>query len=726
LWVLIGEFWYLSPPGAIAPKADPADADGDRGVIVPNVAMGGEDSPVVEMASAVASADSGAGSDTATDDDDDAASADINFFAAVESSSTAEVALREAVHRAEVRRRRDRAGSSEKIVDHIDHPGASNPNGVIDYFNHRRAIGRLLAHVRAAHVDRDHATSPHNGPPTGYYYYTGGAATYIQNPGGADIPPGASAHGAPAGYYYKAGATGYIEDPPGTYSPAGATAPIADPGGTYSAAGASAPTTDPAGTYSSPYALTRLFLDPNPTTPATGVLSFNSAAAVADYYGETSFEASLAKEFFAGYGDTSATMLFTRYSAGGDRPHLYGGNLSNNLTPKDLQNGSLSITFDGLTWPEPVTYSVGLIDLFGATRFSAAAKIIQNAINTSIDQQPLVVTSGSTITPFHFSFTGSIIGDLLQITSVSSGGSIELGAEISGPDGNPIGQIVTQRDGTTGGPGLYTLFAKAGTVLPETMTDSYGVLTVGSVSGPGAVAFGERVPGVGVQSDNPMTAIDGPGPWPGTWLVNNAPAEPIGPEDLTMTATPLVVNYNSLGGATGKRNFFEIQPNGAFGYDYNPSTLSFASGTVADELLLTGGSPGAIDSFHGGKLPPASAYMSNVVQNEYSQFGSFQATWETLAQLDPSYLGNLAIWAQSTGDLYTFLNQWTNTTLPAGSSLPMTDPAGTYSGPGASAPTLDPPGTHSGPGASAPTPDMPGIYINQADTPFSGAAANGI
>ena len=119
--------------------------------------------------------------------------------------------------------------------------------------------------------------------------------------------------GAPAGYYYEAGATAYIKDPAGTYSPAGASAPIADPGGTYSAAGASAPTTDPAGTYSSPYALNRLFLVWQNTTPATAVLSFNSATAVANYYGATSSEASLANEFFAGYGDTSATMLFTRY-----------------------------------------------------------------------------------------------------------------------------------------------------------------------------------------------------------------------------------------------------------------------------------------------------------------------------------------------------------------------------------------------------------------------------
>ena len=127
-----------------------------------------------------------------------------------------------------------------------------------------------------------------------------------------------------------------------------------------------------------------------------------------------------------------------------------------------------------------------------------------------------------------------------------------------------------------------------------------------------------------------------------------------------MTATPLVVNYKSYGGATSLRNFFEIQPNGQFGYDYNPSTLSFASGAAADELGLTQAS-GALNSTPGGALQSAAVFMNNLVQNEYSQFGSFQATWQTLAELDPKYLDDLAAWAQSTGDLYTFLNQWTST-----------------------------------------------------------------
>ena len=725
LWVLISELWYHGPPGATASKIDPADADEDSRASAPNVAVGGVHGPVVEMASTAGwhvfagphgsapSDGSGAGPDTATDDDD-AAPADIDFFDARTNSSAAEV-----VHRAEIRRRAGRVRAGEKIVDNVDHPGAS------DWALSRRRAGASLAQ-HAFRPRPPHARSPPKGAPTGFFFFTAGASVFIaagtsRLAGASPKPSGLNPNGAPAGYYYKAGAATYIEDPAGTYSKAGASAPIADPGGTYSAAGASAPTMDPAGTYSSPYALNRLILDSSKATPATGVLSFNNAAAVANYYGATSFEAKLANEFFAGYGGTSATMFFTRYSGAGDRPHLYGADISN-LTLNQLQNisGNISITFGNLPGGG-YTYSGSPI-LAGDKSFKAAAQSIQNALNSHL--QPVAQTSGSYITGKLVSFTGSVTGDLLQITSAAPD-SIKLGAQISGPGGIPIGQIVTQRTGTSGGPGLYTLFAIAGTVSSEPMTETYGVLTVGSVNpGSGPVAVGQEVNGTGVLG---LTAIDGnlSGSGPGsTWLVNNY--QTVGSENMTenmtMTPAPLVVNYNSIGGATTKRHFFEIQPNGDFGYDYNQSSLGYMDGTAAAALGLTQAS-GALLSSTGGASPLASplasatAYMNNLVQNEYNQFGSFQATWETLAQLDPEYLGDLAAWAQSNGDLYTFLSQSTTTTPPAGSSAAVIDPPGTYSGPGASAPTLAQPGYYvPTAGATSETPDDPGYY-----TPYPGA-----
>src|SRR3984957_2085704 len=577
-------------------------------------------------------------------------------------------------------------------------------------------------------------------------YTTAGASAPTQDPPGTFSGAGASAPtpADPGTYIAAAGATSaaaQIADPAGTYSAAGASAPIADPGGAYSAAGASAPTTDPAGTYSSPYALNRLFIEGGPNTPGNAVLSFNSATAVANYYGATSPESQLANEFFAGYYGTSATMLFTRFSPlGGERSHLLGANISN-LTPSQLQsiNGSLSITLQG------TTYS-GSINLSGVDTLTAAATAIRSALNSNLPVE--AVTAGSSITPVSISFSGSLNGYYLQVTSVSSG-SIELGAQISGPGIAAGSFIINQLDGTPGDAGLYSLFIVGGTTSSETMTESYGVLTVGSVIS-GDVAVGEQVAGAGVL---PLTAIDdnlsGSGPG-STWLVNNA--QTVAGENMTMNPTPLTVTLESDVGATENNDYFKISTNGDFLHDHNPSTLSFMSGTAAAALGLTQAS-GAIDSTPGGELPLPSAFMNNLVQNENGQFGSFQS-YTVLNQGGPDIQGGMAAWAQSTDGLYTFSSQ-TTTTSPAGASAPTTDPAGTYSAAGASAPTLadpgtyipvtgatsaaaeivDPAGTYSLTGASAPTLAQPGYYVPTAGassetqddpgyySPYSGATA---
>ena len=116
------------------------------------------------------------------------------------------------------------------------------------------------------------------------------------------------------------------------------------------------------------------------------------------------------------------------------------------------------------------------------------------------------------------------------------------------------------------------------------MTESYGVLTVGSVTS-GTVADGEEVTGRGVAS---LTAIDdnlsGSGAG-STWLVNNA--QTVAPEPMTNTATPLSVSYKSIVGETANRDYFEVSTNGAFGFDQNPSSLSYMGGSAAATLGLT-------------------------------------------------------------------------------------------------------------------------------------------
>jgi hypothetical protein len=395
------------------------------------------------------------------------------------------------------------------------------------------------------------------------------------------------------------------------------------------------------------YALNRLLLIADNTAPTSSVLSFQSATAVANYFGVTSYEASLANAFFL--SGVPATLLISRYGFSGARPHLFGANISN-LTLNQLQgiDGSLSIAFDGYTYS-------GSINLSGQS-FSGAAGAIQAALNSSLPVA--AVTAGSSIAPASVSFTGSLNGELLQVTSVSSG-SIEPGALISGPGITAGAQIINQWNGTPGGPGLYVLFAPGGVTSSETMTESYGVLTVGSVTS-GTVADGQQVTGAGVL---PRTAIEdnlsGSGPG-STWLVNNA--QTVAPESVTNTATPLSVTYNSVVGATANRDYFEVQPQPGYGFDHNPSSLSYMGGAAAAALGLTHAS-GALDSTPGGQQTLAAAFMNNLVQNENSQFGSFEAVWPQLAQADPGFWGDLAAWAQSTDGLYQFLD---GSTPPAG------------------------------------------------------------
>jgi len=424
-----------------------------------------------------------------------------------------------------------------------------------------------------------------------------GAVSDLSTSSGALNP-----NGAPPGYYYQAGSTAYIEDPAGTYSHAGQTTPTADPGGTFSGPGASAPTSDPAGTYSSPYALDRLFLETSSATPNNRVLTFNSLTAVENYYGATSNEAALASQFFATYG-SSAKMLVTRFPLGGNRAHLYGGKSVSNLTLAQLQaiNGTLSVTSQGYHYSAK-------INLADVTSFTLAATDIQAALNQNL---PLAaVTTGDSITPVSVSFTASVNGLLLDVTSIAPGQSIEIGAMVSGAKLPAGTQIVSQFTGAPGGVGLYSLYVPGGIIATaETMTESYGVLTVGSVVS-GAVADGEQVtdtsgnvlPDTAIQSN--LSGGAGAG---SQWIVNFAQA--VESENMTMTGAPLSVLYTAITGATKNSGYFSIQQNGYF--NWNTASLTYASGTAAAALDLTKAA-GAWLQTPGEDITSEAAFMSMV------------------------------------------------------------------------------------------------------------------
>ena len=178
----------------------------------------------------------------------------------------------------------------------------------------------------------------------------------------------------------------------------------------------------------------------------------------------------------------------------------------------------------------------------------------------------------------------------------------------------------------------------------------------------GTVALGQEVTGPGVPGG--FEAIDkylGGSGQGSQWILKYAPTGGTVTGDMTMTATPLQVDLNwdnqSITGNNGAQNdFYDIMPQGSFGFDHNPSTLSYASGTAADALGLTQAS-GAILSSPGGQHPSVAQFMDQVVQEAQSQglgFSSFQSDRPTSAK-------NLAAWARSTDGLYTFFNTGAST-----------------------------------------------------------------
>ena len=473
---------------------------------------------------------------------------------------------------------------------------------------------------------------------------------------------------------------------------------------------------NPSGTAASPYALDRLFLDSDNRIPFNKVLSFNSVTKVENYFGVSSLEAKLAKEFFSGYSGSSAHMLFDRMPIGGGRARIFGANIHGKTTLAQLQaidNGTLSLTSEGYNF-------TASINLSSATSFKDAASLIQSALNAA--QPTEATTTGSSIAPESASFTGSIEGGLMRVTAVSSG-QIAIGGTLTSANGYS-GHIVAQDSGTPGGVGFYNVWyaphgpnhviAPPGTALSET----YGILTIGTVNS-GAVAVGQEVTGNDVSGNTAIYHhVVGSGFGSGSqWVVDLT--QTVAPEDMAMKAAPLEVDYHHVTGATKNSDSFWIEVNGD--YPVHPTTVSYASeSTLADLLGLTQ-STGAYLSTPGQITKSPSAWLNNIVNNENSHWSSFQMTYPTA----PHTADELSDWSAASGGRFQYLSGYTTSTPPI-TSAPI-DPAGTYSSAATSAPTpadpgayipvtgatssaaelVDPAGTYTGPGATAATPADP-------------------
>lgn len=186
-----------------------------------------------------------------------------------------------------------------------------------------------------------------------------------------------------------------------------------------------------------------LLLTDAPDVPIGQVLSFSTAAAVANYFGPSSTEAAYAAIYFQGYDGSTlkpGALLFAQYPTVAVEAYLRSGSLASMTLAelKALSAGTVIVTING------IVHTSSSINLSTATSFSDAASKIQTALAA-----------------YDASGTGAISGTTLTISAVASG-VYAVGQTVSGPGGSsdPIsaGTVITaQLTGTPGGIGTYSV-----------------------------------------------------------------------------------------------------------------------------------------------------------------------------------------------------------------------------------------------------------------------------
>lgn len=129
-----------------------------------------------------------------------------------------------------------------------------------------------------------------------------------------------------------------------------------------------------------PLSLNAIMLTTNAMVPTSSLLSFSAASDVADYFGSTATEASLADNYFLGFDNSTkkpGTLFFAGYADVARAAFLRGQSLAGTtLTQLQAVNGTLSITIDGVV-------ESGTVNLAAATSFTNAATLIETALTLS-------------------------------------------------------------------------------------------------------------------------------------------------------------------------------------------------------------------------------------------------------------------------------------------------------------------------------------------------------
>ncbi|HDG0630511.1 TPA: DUF3383 domain-containing protein [Serratia marcescens] len=179
--------------------------------------------------------------------------------------------------------------------------------------------------------------------------------------------------------------------------------------------------------------LNGLILTDSAYAPVGSVLTFSSDEDVADYFGSTSQEASMATIYFSGYKNSTkqpGSLLFSQFNTEDVSAFLRSGSMAQVAleTIKALPAGTIILTVDGT----PVTSSS--INLSTATSFSSAASIIETGIGASVDVawdttlKAFIIKSATTGDASTITFATGTLAAGLKLTS-ATGAVLSQGAD---------------------------------------------------------------------------------------------------------------------------------------------------------------------------------------------------------------------------------------------------------------------------------------------------------
>ena len=360
--------------------------------------------------------------------------------------------------------------------------------------------------------------------------------------------------------------------------------------------------------------------------PIGSVLSFpnDGGAGVGAFFGLTSNEYARAQTYFLGPDNSTkkpSALLFAQYNSAAVPAYLQSAPITG-LTLAQIQalNQSLTVSFDGVS-------RTATVNLAGATSFTAAAALIQAALNgTQVSDS----TFTGAIAPGTASVTGSIAGNLLTVTGVTSG-TLVSGAILTGAGVTAGTQITSQESGTTGGAGTYGINIGQ-TVASTALAATYGTMTVSAVA-TGTLSVGQTVMGTGVTAGTLVTGYGTGTGLTGTYFVS--PSQTVASSSLQTIATPITVAFDTTSGSL-------------FIYSGDPGAVSlagYASGALATSLYMTQAA-GAVTS-QGADAAIPGVFMAKLV--------SITQNWAYFMTLfDPDN-------GSGNGQKMAFA-QWTNTT----------------------------------------------------------------